>query len=951
MMFLQPIWLILLLPLALVLALWRQPGRFLQVVRALVFLLTIIALARPALKIPSRDGSVLVLVDRSASMPPGAQADQKKAIEVLEKSMNSGDEIGIVSFGSRAYVEKPLNKDRFSEFNGIVGKDLSNLSEALDRALSLIPADSPSRILILSDGRWSGSDPSQAATRAAAAGVAIDYRTQQRSTAGDLGIDHIDAPDTVVPGESYLVTAWVKSPIRQQASVNLRKGTNVIAATMREFEPGLNRLMFRDRASEAGSLSYSLVVNTSEPDPIPENNRARFIVGVEGIRSMLTISNKKESGLHRLIQEGGLDVEHKQIEEVDWGLASLMNYSSILIENVTATDIGNTGLESLAAWVRQTGSGLMITGGGNSYGQGGYYNSALDPILPVTMELRQEHRKLKLGIVVALDRSGSMAAPVGGGKTKMDLADIGTANVYDLIGPSDELGVIAIDSAPHTVINLAPKSKLAASGARNKILKIESMGGGIYVYEALKAAVTMLNGSTAGTRHIILFSDARDSEEPGDYKRLIEKAVATGMTISVIGLGKDTDVDAALLKDIAKRGGGEIYFTENAHDIPQIFAQDTFSVARSTFIKDATDFDLTAAFQNLSPALKGKNPPELGGYNLCYVRPKADMAAVTTDEYTAPVVASWYAGSGRVLCYTGEADGEYAGDLAKWDSVGDFFCSQARWVSGERRTLPEELMLDHRVVNGNYRVELHLDPDRENDPFTEAPLVELLRGRSGITPLQLRGRMNWETADLLTYEVPMTGDDTVLASVKVAEYPVVTLSPTCLPYSEEFRPVQPGKGRESLQKLARMTVGRERVELTSIWDDLPRKAQFIDITPWLLLLAALLFLLEIIERRTGMLTRRDQRLTLDRSIPTTKEAKPIKHKKTRRERAVEKASAKEAAHAEREAVEARNRSAQTTRTSRPSLKSTPLKEGETGPNATLNALRKARENAKDRNQR
>jgi len=81
--------------------------------------------------------------------------------------------------------------------------------------------------------------------------------------------------------------------------------------------------------------------------------------------------------------------------------------------------------------VRETGAGLMLTGGRSSYGPGGYYKSPLEPILPVSMELRQEHRKLALAIVVALDRSGSMAVPIGGGRTKMDLANLGTVQVLD----------------------------------------------------------------------------------------------------------------------------------------------------------------------------------------------------------------------------------------------------------------------------------------------------------------------------------------------------------------------------------------------------------------------------------------------------------------------------------------------------------------------------------------
>ena len=40
-------------------------------------------------------------------------------------------------------------------------------------------------------------------------------------------------------------------------------------------------------------------------------------------------------------------------------------------------------------------------------------------------------------------------------------------------------------------------------------------------------------------------SDAADSEEPGDYKNLLDKFSNAGITVSVIGLGSDRDADAA----------------------------------------------------------------------------------------------------------------------------------------------------------------------------------------------------------------------------------------------------------------------------------------------------------------------------------------------------------------------------------------------------------------------
>ena len=96
----------------------------------------------------------------------------------------------------------------------------------------------------------------------------------------------------------------------------------------------------------------------------------------------------------------------------------------------------------------------------------------------------------------------------------------------------------------------------------------------------------MILPAKAGTKHIILFADAADSEEPGDYKTLVAKCVKAGITISVVGLGTEKDCDAELLKDIARRGGGQCMFTNVAQELPRLFAQDTFVIARSAFLDE-----------------------------------------------------------------------------------------------------------------------------------------------------------------------------------------------------------------------------------------------------------------------------------------------------------------------------------------------------------------------------
>src|SRR4030095_15808022 len=160
--------------------------------------------------------------------------------------------------------------------------------------------------------------------------------------------------------------------------------------------------------------------------------------------------------------------------------------------------------------------------------------------------------------------------------------------------------------------------------------------------------------------------------------------------------------------------------------------------ARSMFIDQPVPIQFTGGLITLT-GKQFSGLQSVGGYNLTYLRPKANLAAVTTDEYKAPLVASWQAGSGRVLSYLGEADGQYAGAMAGWKDAGDFFNSLARWVAGDAGGLPGNMLLTQDVRNGVARMDLHLDPERDESgaaslSLNQLPNVTTLRGVAGSKP-------------------------------------------------------------------------------------------------------------------------------------------------------------------------------------------------------------------------
>jgi hypothetical protein len=76
----QPVWLLLLIPLAAAWFTWLLPNRGLKILRAMIFLLVVLALAQLAVKLPDRAGTVIVVADRSASMPQNSDASEKEII-------------------------------------------------------------------------------------------------------------------------------------------------------------------------------------------------------------------------------------------------------------------------------------------------------------------------------------------------------------------------------------------------------------------------------------------------------------------------------------------------------------------------------------------------------------------------------------------------------------------------------------------------------------------------------------------------------------------------------------------------------------------------------------------------------------------------------------------------------------------------------------------------------
>lgn len=839
--FLHPELLLLAFPAAFAWWKLREKEPLTDVVRVLALLLVVLALSRPYFDTGHEGRDLVFVVDRSRSMPEGARQSALELVRLAEDARRDGDRVAVIGFGAGASIERlPSDVARFSAFERPVDADGSDLGEALDAALDLVPRDRPGSIVVLSDGESNGRDPVDSARRAFGRGVRIDTRTFRRPGTGDVSVERVDLPDEVAAREPFQFSAWVRSERRVEADFVLKRAGVELARGHRTFEPGVNRVALRDVLEEPGVAQYELVLSL-EGDRVPENDRGLGALRVAGSRSVLLVNDAgADDVLARVLRAARVPVKVVAPEGARLDPLSLTAHRAVVLENVAAGRLG-TAIRHLNAFVLERGGGLLVTGGRASFGTGGYFKSTIDPLLPVSMEMRQEHRKQAIALAITMDRSGSMAMPVDGGRTKMDLADLGAAAAIELLSPIDSVGVIAVDSSPHVIQELASaEDKEALIG---KVKTIQSMGGGVFSYTALFAAGKMLEDAEQQNRHVIFFADAADAEEHENCDALVAQMLRAGITTSVIALGTEADSDATFLKEVAKTGGGEAYFTTDASELPRLFAQDTMTASRATFVEERTGTRALPDLFGVGEVVQG-GFAELGGYNLTYLREGGVCGVVTTDEYQAPVFAFAQQGIGRTAAFTGEIGGTYGAPLVAWPGFASFFTSVARWLVGQEE--PADLFASVRREGRDVVVQVEQDASSatKSDTSRLEATIAAADGTKQSSMLERTGEGRFEA------RFPLAKEGVALGTVKLGDGKFLALPPVALPYSPEFESSpDPERGERLMRRLAEESGGVAGVGASEWWRGERSGHAWRVIAKELILAALAMLLLEIAVRR------------------------------------------------------------------------------------------------------
>ena len=799
MTFTSPEYLLLIPALALAGRFW--PGfRLHAPLRALILIVAVVVLAEPRIHRQLNSLDLYVLLDRSDSTEDLIDKGLPEWQRLLEKAKpGRADTLHFINYAAEV---AELGADG-SSFTG--SRKLTRTGLALSSIAAQVTETRPSRVLLFTDG-FATEPLHEAAAQLQARGIPLDVRLIRDEKENDFRLSRLSFPERVQTGEPFLISITVRGAADATFPLVLRRNGQTLTETPISLVNGIGTVEFTDRIPRAGGYEYQAEIRP-ENDAHPGNNQSARWIEITGGPRLILATRYQDDPLAKALAAMDFTVETvTDPAKLHPGLLS--GARAVLIHNVPAHEVPSDFLKALDFFVRDQGGGLLMAGGERSFGSGGYFQSPIDALLPVSMELKSEHRKLAVALAIVMDRSGSMSVGVGGGMTKMDLANAGASDAINLLGPMDQIAVFAVDSQPTTVVPLTSIGDKKDQLGR-RVRKVKSAGGGIFVYEGLKAGWDALKKSPAGTRHLILFSDAQDSEEPGDYRNLIESMTDEGCTISVIGLGTDKDIDSALLEDIAKRGNGRVFFSDQPMDIPKIFAQETVAIARSAFIKDPAGTQATGRWAEISPKPLDWMK-QVDGYNLSYAREDATVSLQSTDEYLAPLFAHARRGLGRSAAVSFPLGGGHSASVRTWDGYGDFLQTLGRFLMGSET--PPGIALRHRLEGTRLTLDLLYDTETWSQKLASMPpKIRLMDDTLGGT-----SDVQWRRIAPGHFSVTRDLDEgsVVRGAVQVGEH-ALPFGPLAVGAAVEWA-FEPDRLAE-LRAVSNQTGGRELLDLSKAW--------------------------------------------------------------------------------------------------------------------------------------
>ena len=401
-------------------------------------MLLVLALAGLNLLRPTREQFVVFAVDRSLSV---GDEGRKAADEFLARATAGGRaepvrrapfaaepgdiRLGEAGRGSRA------PPGRSDDPPGLDPKG-TDLAAALEVAAAAIPPFYVPRIVLLSDGNSTAGDALKAAAGAAGQGRGLDRRRCRPRTEPEVQLSAVNAPTQVQQGEPFNVEVVVDSNHDDDAgTVEVYRGDIKVADQPVKLKKGENRVILKQTIEQGGLTPITARLEGIPRHPAGQQQRLR-----PGLHrgQAAGAPGRERARPGQAPDLGPRGAEHAGRRPPPAGDAREPGRAPELRPADPLERAGDVAepmrqMEVARTYVQDLGGGLIMLGGDQSFGLGGYYKTTLEEILPVRSDFEKEKEKPSLAMMLVIDKSGSM------GGEKIEMAKDAARAAVELLGP------------------------------------------------------------------------------------------------------------------------------------------------------------------------------------------------------------------------------------------------------------------------------------------------------------------------------------------------------------------------------------------------------------------------------------------------------------------------------------------------------------------------------------
>jgi uncharacterized membrane protein len=658
--------------------------------RSLILLALIGALAGMEMVKKSDKLAVFFVLDQSSSIPEAVRQESAQWVRNLADTyMTDKDEAGIIVAGEEASIELSVGPNLdFDQVQSYVQGEQTDLAAALRLAMAAFPQGHMKRIVLYTDGNETMGSVLEEVKVAQASDVAVDVVPLQTVTGNEVRIRQVAAPSQVSADEPFKLQVVVNSDQDTQGTLRIyqrrREGKRLLQEAEVNLQQGDNAFVLPQELRQSGFYEYEATIET-ESDTILANNEGRSFTIIQGEPTVLYIQGSGETGafLGDALQQEGVRVEQTDLGNVPVSLAQFQNYDAVVLSDVSSVDLSSDQMSSIEAMVRDLGIGLVMVGGPESFGAGGYLDTPIERALPVDMDLKQ--RKMMPRGALALILHTCEIADGNAWSREIGMAALNVLSSQDLMGAlcyHYQNG----DSWLYELQPVGDKSLMAEA------LKTTQIGDMPTVQPTLQQAYNALSTADAAVKRVIMISDG-DPQAPS--ATLLASLAAAKIAVSTICVSPHSPNDQQMLKWVASKTGGEYYYVTNPNNLPQIFTKEAAVVKRGLLVEEP--FTPEALHDSeIVRGVAGEGLPTLYGYVATTPKDSATIPLVSHEG--DPILAHWRYGLGKSVAFTSDASQRWAKDWVGWEGFNPFWAQTVRWAV--RDTAPSSFRVNTEVRDG-----------------------------------------------------------------------------------------------------------------------------------------------------------------------------------------------------------------------------------------------------------